>query len=55
MGEDPIIVKPGKYPGAKEGDKDRVGICLVIDDDGSWRHRRRRNRSPSLCQAMANL
>ncbi len=35
MGEDPIIVKPGVYPGAKDGEEDRVGICLVFDDD-SW-------------------
>ena len=34
-GEDPIIVKPGSYPNPNTGEQ-RVGICFVIDDGGTW-------------------
>jgi hypothetical protein len=36
MGEDPIIVKPGVYPGATP-EETKKGVCVVIDDLGTWR------------------
>jgi hypothetical protein len=35
-GEDPIIVKPGRYPNPDKTKPELTGICLVIDDGGSW-------------------